>query len=92
VLALLLLLLANKNRCWQALWVSVPLAIDLAIAPAILALADMGGEGDQGNLGILNSMALGLAAVWLLSPYLKGRTRWRTFLKLLAVMEAFALF
>jgi hypothetical protein len=91
VLALLLLLLPQRNRCRQALWVSVPLVVELALAPLVMVLTDMGAEGDGGNLGILNGMTFGLAAVWLLSPYLKGRTRRRTFLRFLAVMEAFAL-
>jgi hypothetical protein len=90
-LALLLLLLPKRNRCLQALWIGAPLAVSLAIASALVAMLGMEGEALEGNLGILIGLTFGLAAVWLLSPYLKGRSRWRTFLRMLAAMESFAL-
>ena len=90
-LAFLLLLLLKRNRCWQALWIAVPLAATLALAAALLAVLDMGGEAPDGARGVLHGLVFGLAAVWLLSPYLQGRSRWRTFLKVLAALESFAL-
>jgi hypothetical protein len=90
-LALLLLLLLKPNRCGQALWIAVPFALTLALAAAVVAALDMSGDAPEGNRRILQGLALGLAAVWLLSPYLQGRSRWRTFLKVLAALESFTL-
>ena len=50
-------------------------------------------SGETGGVReILHAVPFGLAAVWLLSPYLKARNRFLTFLGMLATMVLFTLF
>lgn len=92
VLALLLLLLPKHNRCFQALWIGAPLAFSLALVSLLRAITGIGSEGPDGLFEILRAVPFGLAAVWLLSPYLKGRGCFLTFLGMLATMEFYSLF
>ncbi len=91
-LALLLLLLPKRNRCLQAFWIAVPLALTLAFESLIWAIPGIGSDAPPGTFEIFSALPFGLAAVWLLSPYLKGRGRFVTFLGFLAIMEAVSLF
>lgn len=86
---MLLLLLPKRNRSLQALWLAAPLAFSLAVVSLFSAVPGIGSEGPDGLFEILSAVPFGLAAVWLLSPYLKGRGRSLTFLGMLATMELF---
>jgi len=92
VLALLLLLLPKRNRCVQALWVAVPLALTLAIEFLLWTVTGIGADAWDGMFEIVSAVPFGLAAVWLLSPYLNGRGRFVTLLGVLATLELFSLF
>jgi hypothetical protein len=91
-LGLLLLLIPKRNRPLQALWLAAPLAFSLAILSLLSALPGIRSDAPDGLFGILGAALFGLAAVWLLSPYLKRRGRFLTFLGMLATMELFGLF
>ena len=91
-LALLLLLLPKQNRSLQALWVAAPLVASLTIVSLLSAVPGIGSGAPVELFGILGAVLLGLAATWLLSPYLKQRGRFLTFLGVLATMELFSLF
>jgi hypothetical protein len=91
VFALLLLLLPKHNRSLRALWVAAPLASSLAVVSLLWAITGIGSEGPDGLFEILSAVPFGLAAVWLLSPYLKRRGPFLTFLGMLATMELFSL-
>jgi len=87
-LALLLLLLLKRNRSLQALWIAAPLALFPAATWAFWADLPIPADMAGGIFDIL----FGLGAVWLLSPYLKARRGFITFLGMLATMEFFTLF
>jgi hypothetical protein len=91
-LALLLLLLPKRNRSLQALWVAVPLAFSLALVSLLWAITGIGSDTPEGLFEISSAVPFGLAAVWLLSPFLTRRRRFVTFLGVLATMELFSLF
>jgi hypothetical protein len=52
----------------------------------------MSSDAPDGLFGVVGAALYGLAATWLLSPYLKRRGRFLTFLGMLATMELFSLF
>jgi len=87
VLALLLLLLPKCNRFVGALWIVGPLAFSLALVSFIWAITGIGSHVPEGLFEILSAVPFGLGAVWLLSPFLKGRGRFVTFLGVLVTME-----
>jgi len=91
-LAFLLLLIPKRNRSLQALWLAAPLAFSLAIVSLLSAMPGIRSDAPDGLFGILGAALFGLAATWLLSPYLKRRRRFVTFLGVLATMELFSLF
>lgn len=91
-LALLLFLLPKRNRSLQALWLAVPLGVTLAFESLCWAIPGLGKGPDVALREICIAMPFGLAAVWLVSPYLKARNRFLTFLEMLATMELFCLF
>ena len=91
MLALLLLLLLKRNRSLQALWLAAPLAFCLAIVSFLSAVPGIRSDAPDELFGILGATLFGLAATWLLSPYLKRRGRFLTFLGTLATMELFSL-
>jgi hypothetical protein len=91
-LAVLVLLMLKPNRTARAWWIWAPLAcvagIDAGLRPALEFIP-------SGVLRIFchtfNSLAFGIAAAWLLAPYLQNRLRFFVFLKMLltvAVMSA----
>jgi hypothetical protein len=85
--ALLLLLLPKRNRSVQALWVAAPVAFSLAVASLLWAIPGVGSDAPAGLLDVFGATAFGLGAAWLLSPYLKRRHRFLTFLGILVTME-----
>lgn len=91
-LALLLLLLLKRNRSLQALWVAVPLVLSLTFLSLLWAILGIGSDAPEGVFETFSAVPIGLAAVWLLPPYLKGRGRFIGFLVVLAYMESFSLF
>ena len=92
-IAFLLLLIPKRNRSLQALWLAAPLAFSLAIVSLLSAMPGIRSDAPDGLFGILGAALFGLAAIWLLSPYLKRRRgRFLTFLGMLATMELFSLF
>jgi hypothetical protein len=91
-LALLLLLLPKRNRCWQALWVAAPVALSFVLQSLFWAIPGIVSGAPDGVVEVFSTVPFGLAAVWLLSPYLKVRGRFLTFLMMLAAMLAFSLF
>ena len=96
-LAMLALLALKPNRGWSAWWIWLPLAC-LAGGCHCLKLASQGASSAlvEGALGVLLevpvALAIGLAALWLLAPYLDCRHRFRTFLGILTVLVAFTVF
>jgi hypothetical protein len=89
VFALLLLLIPKHNRSLQAVWIAAPLVFSLALLFLLWAKTGIGPEAPDGLFEILSAVPFGLAAVWLLAPYLKRRGRFLTFLGTLATMEMF---
>jgi len=93
-LAMLGLLALKPNRGWSAWWIWLPLAC-LAGGCYCLKLVSQGASNAlvEGALGVLLevpiALAVGLAALWLLVPYLDCRHRSRTFLGILTVLVAF---
>ena len=91
-LALLLFLLPKRNRPLQTLWFAAPLVLTLTLEPLFWAIPGIASGAADGLREILHAVPFGLAAVWLLSPYLKARNRVLTFLGMLATMVLFSLF
>jgi hypothetical protein len=96
-LAVLCLLALKPNRGWSAWWIWLPLAC-LAAGCYALRLALQGAPNAMvgSALGMLLevplALAFGLAALWLLAPYLCQGHRFRNFLGILAVLVAFIMF
>ena len=96
-LTMLALLALKPNRGWSAWWIWLPLAC-LVGACHCLKLASQGSSNTlvEGALGVVLevpvALAVGLAALWLLAPYLDCRHRFRTFIGILAVLVAFTVF
>jgi hypothetical protein len=96
-LAILVLLALKPNRGWSAWWIWLPLAclaagcygLKLALQAAPNAMV---GEALGMVLEVPLALAFGLAALWLLTPYLGRDHRLRTFLGILAVLVAFIIF
>ena len=90
-LAILASLALKPNRGWSAWWIWVPLA---GVAGACHWLqqaaqsspADRSGEAVGMLLQVPVALGFGLAALWLLAPYLGRGHRFRTFLGILAVL------
>ena len=83
-LAVLGLLMLKPNRTAQAWWIWLPLAgivgLEAALRPGLKVFPSL--ELEE-MLLVFKSLALGLAAVWLLSPRLQHRSRLRVFVKML---------
>lgn len=89
-LALLLLLLPQRNR-FQPVWWGIGLAVALGLA---LKAASLTNETLAAHpiFQALNGAVLGLAAVWLLSPYLVRPARFLTCVATTSVLELAGLF
>ena len=96
-LAILALLAVKPNRGWSAWWIWLPLAC-LAAGCYCLKLPLQGSSDALAReaLGMLlevpMALAFGLAALWLLAPWLGDGPRFRTFLSILAVLVVFIVF
>ena len=91
IVALLLLLplfLFRPNRTLAAWWIWLPIAIAVVLAAALIALF---WDGEPILLQLIFAFLAGLAAVWLLTPYLKSRYRIVTFFKTLPLLAGFSL-
>jgi hypothetical protein len=90
-LAILALLALKPNRGWSAWWIWVPLAgvaggchwLQQAVHTSP---TDRSGEALGMLLEVPIALAFGLAALWLLAPYLGRNHRFRTFLGISAVL------
>jgi hypothetical protein len=86
-LALLLLLFPKRNRSLQVLWIGAPVALSLAVEALVWAMPGVGSDASEGLFEVCAAVAFELGAVWLLSPYLKRRGRFLTFLGMLVTMD-----
>lgn len=92
-LAVLVLLVLKPNRCPSAWWVWLPLALLALAASGLETALDSGLETFTGTvLDVVGSLVFGLAAVWLLAPYLARSHRFVTFLCLLLALAVFGIF
>ena len=91
-LAILLLLFFKPNRCPRAWWILAPVA---CLTWGIGSLSDLWPSIPSGASDALHdsvaALAVGVAAVWLLSPLLKSRFRILNGLGFLFVLEVFSL-
>ena len=94
---MLALLALKPNRGWSAWWIWLPLTC-LAGGCHCLKLASQGTSNAlvEGALGLFLevpvALALGLAALWLLAPYVDCRHRFRAFLGIVTVLVVFTVF
>ena len=92
-LAVLLLLLVKSNRCGQAWWIWVPLGCVTAVGQLLQpAFGFIPSETAAMFLDLVSSLAIGVAAVWLLAPQLARSHRLLTFLCLAPTLGIFSLF
>jgi hypothetical protein len=86
-LVILGLLALKPNRCAAALWIWLPAGCVVALTrgqPAILPM------GTDVFLDTITALAAGVAAVWLLSDYLRRPNRFVTFLFILLALAGFS--
>ncbi|MGA9453059.1 MAG: hypothetical protein WBW41_17150 [Verrucomicrobiia bacterium] len=87
-LAILGLLILKSNRCAGAWLIWLPLACVIAFTLAPLPILP---AGTDFFLDVFAALAVGLAAVWLLSDYLRRQNRFVTFLCVLPALAGFSL-
>jgi multisubunit Na+/H+ antiporter MnhE subunit len=88
MLILLPLFLLRPNRSSKAWWIWLPVGITALAGTALVFLLT---DEELSLPQAVCSFIIGLAAVWLLMPYLKGRQRIGTFFKVLPVLAGFSL-
>ena len=88
-LVVLGLLLIKPNRCCAAWWILVPLAAVVGGAQAVLSLAGWSSSETDMFTEAITAFTFGLAATWLLAPFLARKHRFVTFLCFLPVMLGF---
>jgi len=86
-LAILGLLALKPNRSGAAWWIWLPLGC--VVAPALAPVSILP-NGANFFLDAIAALAVGLAAVWLLSDTLRQRHRLLTFLRVIAVLAGFS--
>lgn len=86
-LALLGLLALKPNRQGRAWWIWLPLGVIVALTQAPWPMLPSGADF---FLDVITALAVGLAAVWLLSDSLRQRSRFLTFLGVLLVLGVFS--
>jgi hypothetical protein len=84
------LLLLKPNRSGKAWWILAPLAVVSVSTQAILDLAGLGSDSGNMFLDVIIAFSFGLAAVWLLAPFLARKHRLVTFLCFLPTMLVFS--
>ena len=96
-LAILALLALKPNRGWSAWWICLPVT-GLAVGFHWLQLVSQGAPNEmiREALGMLLevpiALAFGLAALWLLAPYVVRGNRFCSFLGILAALVCFMVF
>ncbi len=92
-LATLALLLLKPNRTARAWWIWLPLALVAAVEAIVRPWIEFAGSEvlDYFCLGF-NSLAFGIAAVWLLASALSHRLRFLVFLKMLCATAGVSAF
>jgi hypothetical protein len=96
-LAILALLALKPNRCWSAWWIWLPLAclsgglhcLQLGLHNQVPKLPN---EVLADICRLPSALGFGLAAIWLLAPYLARRRRFRTLVCLLPTLAVFSAF
>ena len=88
MLMLLPLFLFRANRCAKAWWIWVPVGVTVLAGTVLVFLLT---DSELSLPKAVCSFITGLAAVWLLMPYLKGRHRIGTFFKTLLLLAGFSL-
>lgn len=89
-LGLLGLLLLKSNRRGPAWWIWVSLLCCVMLEALLSIVPEMDSRAAAMFSQLLDSLAFGLAALWLLSPYLARMHRFLTFLASLGVVGCFA--
>jgi hypothetical protein len=80
-LGILVLLLLRPNRLATAWWIWLPLAGLVGVTDGVLGCVGLFSSQTRDALGqIVTSLGFGLAAVWLLAPFLRRGHRFLTFL------------
>jgi len=87
LLILLPLFLLRPNRCSAAWWIWLPVVISALAGITITYLV----ADDRSLAQAVGSFIVGLAAMWLLIPFLEGRYRIVAFFKALPVVAGFSL-
>ena len=88
-LAILGLLAAKPNRCAAAWLIWLPFGCVMVLTQAATFYMP---PGSNFLLDVISALAAGLAALWLLSKYLRRQHRFVTFLRLLPALAGFSLF
>lgn len=89
-LAILLLMASRPNRCLQAWWLLVPLSFLAGLASLFQLCSDsLPSSGFSECFDLVVALAFGVAAVWLLSPWLRRSHRVLTFFLMLLVSIGF---
>ena len=90
-LAVLVLLMLKPNRTGRAWWIWLPLACIAALDAASRSALDfIPSEPLDIFCQVFNSLAFGIAAVWLLATWLQERHRFLVFLKMLVTAAGFS--
>lgn len=88
LLILLPLFVLRQNRCSAAWWIWLPVVISASAGITITCLM----TGNEWSLAqAVGSFIVGLAAMWLLMPFLESRYRIIAFIKALPVLAGFSL-
>ncbi len=87
-LAILALLALRPNRGSAAWWIWVPLGLIVGLTLVPLPVVIPSGAGFL--VDVFVALAAGIAAVWLLSSYLRKRSRFMTFLCILLALTIFS--
>jgi len=96
-LAILALLALKPNHGWSAWWIWLPLAC-LAAGWHYMQLGLQSPRFDLPNdvlnvlIDVPSALAFGVAALWLLGPYVGRSQRFRAFLRMLLVLAVFGVF
>ena len=91
-LAILALLMLKPNRCASAWWILVPLACVAGVAGAPQSVLELLPSSQfEIFMELIGALGFGLAALWLLSSYLRWKHRLLTFLGMLLAQMGFSL-
>jgi hypothetical protein len=88
LLMLLPLFLFRANRGAAAWWIWLPVVVSTVVGITVIGLLT---DNERSLQQAAGSFSIGLAAIWLLMPFLGSRYRMVAFLKTLPVLAAFSL-